>query len=231
MLLGGCQGGERSDGEQDLIQFGSMHETIGQQRHEARVELAEVIERPHFYGVGALEGLNGEISILDSRPIVTMGSGAAALRSIDPANARATLLIGQSVPAWTEQAVGKNVDSVDIDAAIRESALASGLDLSSPFAFVIEGDFKDVRLHVINGACPVHARIQKKEIPEEPKADRNRSGNDKRNRGGNLRGKQGWGVNASDHLSARSFDIQGPQFRRASDRAFGAIRRGWWLHS
>jgi hypothetical protein len=38
---------------------------------------------------------------------------------------------------------------------------SKGIDVSKPFMFVVEGEFKDVRLHVINGACPIHARMKK----------------------------------------------------------------------
>jgi alpha-acetolactate decarboxylase len=33
--------------------------------------------------------------------------------------------------------------------------------------FTVEGDFSHLRLHVINGACPLHARLRKIELPEE----------------------------------------------------------------
>jgi hypothetical protein len=32
--------------------------------------------------------------------------------------------------------------------------------------FMLRGSFSDIHLHVINGACPVHARVRQIEIPE-----------------------------------------------------------------
>jgi hypothetical protein len=33
--------------------------------------------------------------------------------------------------------------------------------------FTVEGDFSRVRLHVINGACPMHARLKKITLSKE----------------------------------------------------------------
>jgi hypothetical protein len=48
-----------------------MHETIGMQNHQGRVMLGEFIDRPNFYGVGALEKLQADITIIESKAIVT----------------------------------------------------------------------------------------------------------------------------------------------------------------
>ena len=40
-----------------LIQYGRMHEAIGQQQHQGRVLLGALLEKPHFFGVAALAGL------------------------------------------------------------------------------------------------------------------------------------------------------------------------------
>ena len=50
---------------------------------------------------------------------------------------------------------------------VSEAAANAGRNLEQPFVFTIEGDFKNLRLHVINGACPLHARMHKVELPEE----------------------------------------------------------------
>lgn len=39
--------------------------------------------------------------------------------------------------------------------------------MNRPFVFCIEGEFQDVRLHIINGACPVHARMHNKKLPAD----------------------------------------------------------------
>ena len=58
-----------------FVHFGQMHEAIGQQQHQGRVVLSELLTKPHFYGVGAAEGLTGEI---------TIDNGVAVVTAVDP---------------------------------------------------------------------------------------------------------------------------------------------------
>jgi hypothetical protein len=137
-----------------------MHETIGQQRHHGRVKLAKFLDRPHFFGVGAVEGLHGEITILDSQAVVTAVALNGHPEATDPESVQATLLAGSSVPRWTSHEFDQGVSESELDGTIAAAAERAGIDTAAPFVFVIEGTLTDVRLHVINGACPVHARMK-----------------------------------------------------------------------
>ena len=46
-------------------------------------------------------------------------------------------------------------------------AAGAGVNTEKPFPFVVKGEFTDVRLHVINGACPIRARMKKTDLPKE----------------------------------------------------------------
>jgi hypothetical protein len=152
-----------------IVQYGRMHDAIGQQHHQARVPLKSLVERPHFYGVAALEGLSGEATIYDGRITVTTVDAKGQLKpGGDSAHDRqATLLVGGYVSSWTEHKVTEDVGPDEFDQYISAVASRSGVDIASPFVFAVEGDFSHVRLHVINGACPMHARLKKVEIPKQ----------------------------------------------------------------
>ena len=156
----------------ELIQFGSMHEAIGQQQHEGRVRLGDLISRPNFYGVAALEKLQGEVTLYDGKITVT---GVTADGQLEPAagelaDKQATLLVGAYVPAWLKRPVTRTINAEQFDQYIARAALESGIKTSEPFLFTVEGEFSDVYLHVINGACPIHARLKKKQIPQASQA-------------------------------------------------------------
>lgn len=153
----------------ELVQHGTMHEAIGQQQSEGRVALAELLERPHFFGVGALEGLQGEITIDDGQLVLTTvgADGKLQAGSDTPTDEKATLLVGAYVDAWSELSLHNDVPAANFDALISTIAANAVPGLEQPYMFTIEGDFKNVRLHVINGACPLHARMKKEELPEE----------------------------------------------------------------
>ncbi len=155
-----------------LVQYGTMHEAIGKQEDQGRVRLSEVLARPHFFGVAALAKLAGEVTIQDSVATVTRvgAEGALVSEETDTGEAEATLLIGASVPAWTEHGLADDVSSEALDQAIADAATKAGLDPATPIVFMIAGTFRDVRLHVINGACPMHARLKQVPIPEASRA-------------------------------------------------------------
>ena len=159
---------EPKNGPPEVLTFGEMHMAIGQQQHQGRVVLRELVERDHFYGVGALAGLNGEVTILDSQVVISsVATGKPKPVSVDVDRPQATLLAGAYVSEWSEHKVPKSVLPSEFDEWIRQMAERAGLDTNRTFVFRIDGEFKDVRLHIINGACPVHARIHKTELPPE----------------------------------------------------------------
>ena len=176
LVLVGCQSQQRRLST-EFVRYGSMHETIGQKQHQGRVGLAEIVKRPHFYAVGALEGLRGEITIQDSVAMVTGVRPDGSPQSLAPADLQAALLAGQSVEAWTSVTLADAVPHDGFDQAVATMAAGKGIDTAAPFMFMVDGEFTDVRLHVIHGACPVHARMKnitldKGEQPYEMEAER-----------------------------------------------------------
>jgi hypothetical protein len=152
--------------EPELVRYGGMHETIGQKQHQGRVALVEVLEGPAFYGVGAVEGLRGEITIVNSSAVVTSVGSDGSLEPQSPDTLQATMLVGQSVPSWRSVTLKEAVSAEHLDETVAASAADAGLDPEGPFMFVIEGSLTDLRLHVIAGACPVHARMKAIQLPE-----------------------------------------------------------------
>ncbi|MCF7764395.1 MAG: acetolactate decarboxylase [Verrucomicrobia bacterium] len=151
----------------ELTTIGAMHAVIGQGQSQARVSLGDLTRKPHFYGVGAAEGLAGEISFLDSKPTVTSVSADGSLRNALTEDAKATLLIGQSVTHWQSVQVEEDIPADDFDRHLRALAAQLGLPDTRAFMFLVEGEFQEVKLHVINGACPVHAKSRGIEIRKE----------------------------------------------------------------
>ena len=156
---------ESADGA--LVQFGTMHEAIGQQQHQGRVALNTLVNQPHFFGVAALEKLQGEITVFDSDVTVTGVTAQGTLAPVPGDDLEATLLVGAYVSAWTERTLEGDTPPADFDNVIRDAAARANVDVSQPFVFTLEGEFSDVRMHVINGACPMHARLKNIELPKE----------------------------------------------------------------
>jgi hypothetical protein len=154
-----------------LIQVGAMHEVIGAGATQGRVALAAAAAAPHLYAVGALAGLRGEVTIIDSAVFVSSVGAGGALQPREGAELEATLLLGAQVPAWTDTTLGRAVPAGEVGGVLGAIAAAAGLDPAAPFMFRVTGDFADAHVHVINGACPVHARNRGLEIPADRAPD------------------------------------------------------------
>jgi alpha-acetolactate decarboxylase len=178
MLLVGLLGGHSVTAadtkvwDGSIVQYGKMHEAIGQQQHQGRVPFSKLVERPHFYGVAALAKLAGEATILDGKVTVTRVNSKGQLETDEsaPLDRSATLLIGAYVPSWIEQKIAASVEPDELDQFLADAAAKVGVETAKPFVFTLEGEFSKLRLHVINGACPLHARLKKIELPKEQQA-------------------------------------------------------------
>lgn len=157
-----------SSSEGKLVQFGEMHVAIGQQEHGGRVRLGDLVKRPHFYAVAALEGLTGEVTIHNGQvTVTTVQEGRLQPAEGSLLEKQATLLVGAYVPSWKEVQVANDVAPEKFDAFVENVAQEVGIATDTPFVFTVQGDLLSVRMHVINGACPIRARMKKIRLPKE----------------------------------------------------------------
>lgn len=145
-------------------QYGQMHEVLGGggAAAHARIGLATAMERPHAYGVGALEGLKGEITIDDGRAWLAHLSGDA-LRVEGPLAAPeggAALLTIAYVELWDEIPIDGDMTQETLEDFIHSCAKDRSLDASKPFPFILEGRLTDCQMHVVNGACPMRPGVR-----------------------------------------------------------------------
>lgn len=138
--------------------WGGMRDVLRNGNTQGRITLADVVG-PNTIAVGALEGLGAEITIMGGQ--VQLASADATelskglrIRSHNPDD-QATLLVLANVPKWTQHALAPASDISALEAAIREIALAQGLDVTQPFPFRIEGTATELHVHVLNHSCPI----------------------------------------------------------------------------
>ena len=155
----------------NIVRYGTMREAIGEQQDHGRVRFADLFEKPHFYGVAAMENLEGEAAIIDGELTVSIVDDNGQLESIgEGADQRqATILVGGYVSQWHEIVVDQEVPATRFDAFVASSAESLNVKTDQPFLFTVEGEFSDLHLHVINGACPVHTRMKKQEFAADEK--------------------------------------------------------------
>lgn len=141
-----------------LVQYGKLHEVLAQGQHQARIRLGELTRQPHCYAVGALAGLNGEVTIVEGEIVASsVGSAGTPVSPRKPHETSATMIAAAYVPRWVETTIDRDVDPDGWEPFLRQVAAEHGLDTSKPFPFVVEGDMIALEMHVINGACPIRA--------------------------------------------------------------------------
>lgn len=138
-----------------VTQHGGMREVLREGRSQPRIALAEVLARPHAYAVGAMAGLDGEVTIVNGSALVArVREGELDVGPPRPGD-QATLLTLTSVERWRDVVLATASAEAEFDSAIESAAMAAGIHLGNPFPFVVEGDFAALDLHVINGECPM----------------------------------------------------------------------------
>lgn len=138
-----------------VTQHGGMREVLREGRSQPRIALAEVVARPHAYAVGAMDGLDGEVTIVDGSALVARVREGELDVGPPRAGDQATLLTLAHVEHWRNVVLAAASAEAEFDSAIESAALSADIHAGDPFPFVVEGEFAALNLHVINGECPM----------------------------------------------------------------------------
>ncbi|WP_417336203.1 acetolactate decarboxylase [Halobacteriovorax marinus] len=147
-----------------------MHEAIGRGEHQARVGLGEFSTSKEYIGLGAIEKLQGEITILDGNVITTtVGKSNKAIPFKSQSEIQATMLAIDKVKHWREIKIKKDMNQKEFERWLSKQIEIAKLEKKKSFMFKVEGGLLNLRSHVINGSCPVHAKMKKVDIPSSKK--------------------------------------------------------------
>ena len=137
-------------------QWGTVQSVLGMGETTARVRLSDVTNTPHAFGLGAIEGLAGEIVIADGVACVSRPTSASELGTACSSNSQvqATLLAVAYVPQWVEHALEHVITLAELDDLVVQLAHEEGVNFHGVIPFVVEGRFESLSMHVINGGCP-----------------------------------------------------------------------------
>jgi acetolactate decarboxylase len=152
-LLAGCTSEPSA-----VEQFGAMRPVMREGRTEPRADLGTLAARPAMFGIGAMAGLEGEVTIRDSQVWITRVKDGAPITFGPKATsgANATLLTVGQVRHFQEHALREPLADAEIERAIRAAAVSAGLDPTRPFMFTLRGRATSLQLHVVDGTC-LHA--------------------------------------------------------------------------
>lgn len=112
-------------------------------------DLAKFATAKNLYAVGPLEGLRGEVTVLDGVAyIARVNDGKPVVTT--SFREKACFLVFAAVPAWREFPVPEGLEGTALDTWIKKTAQGHGLNFARPFAFVLRGCVDRAKLHIVN---------------------------------------------------------------------------------
>lgn len=131
-----------------------MSEVLREGHSEGRVDLSVAAE-PGVVGVGALEGLMGEVTVVDGQVMLAVPGPGESIGLRPPApGERATLLILAKVSIWERIPLPDCANYAALEDAIAAALAERGHDPSTPVPVRVSGRAHSLQFHVLNGACP-----------------------------------------------------------------------------
>ncbi|MBL8746629.1 MAG: acetolactate decarboxylase [Phycisphaerae bacterium] len=144
LSLGACRG----PAPEGVVRWaGAQHAAVHDGDVASKVRLKDLARQSHLYAIGPVEGLQGEIIVVDGKPtIVTVdGPGFRTRESLDLG---AAFLVWTHAKAWTRAAIPPHVRTLDeVEAYLPQVAPDAATE---PVAFRIEGLARNLRFHVLN---------------------------------------------------------------------------------
>ena len=145
-----------------------MREVMHDGKTQARAQLGEHAVGSTF-GVGALAGLQGEVTIDDG--VVLIARGSPENVSTAGPDAAATLLTTARVPSWREFVLDRDADLEQVIAAAVRAADRAEVE---PVPFLVVGPARGLALHVVRAGPVPTARCHRAASRHDSRSSRPR---------------------------------------------------------
>lgn len=149
--------------QEGLVEYyGSQKTIFDTGKAEGRVPLAAMSGANGAYGVGAVAGLDGEITVHEGKPYVTKvrGNGFTMDNSQDHA---AVFAVWTRNTQWRDEPVSAGVKTyLDLQRHVKARAAAAGIDTGKPFPFLLSGAPAELRWHInvdLTGGKPIDRQL------------------------------------------------------------------------
>ncbi len=141
-------------GEIEIKVHGNLRQMMHEGKTGAAVQLDTLLPNEHLFAVGALADLAGEVTIIDGAAYLSYPDGVQKARTnkLTESDAAAALLVSAQVNDWQTVETDREIPFAELDDELARLAEAAGLYVDQRIPFRIEGDFRDLRWHVIDGS-------------------------------------------------------------------------------
>jgi acetolactate decarboxylase len=135
--------------KEGLVEYvGAQKDIFVSGKASSVVSLEDLAGRKGLYAMGPVDGLDGEITIFDSKPYITQVRGTDYVLDT-------TLKHGAFFLVWTEQTKWLDVPVpttvkgyLDLQQFVKAQAQAAGIDTAKPFPFLLSGTPVEIKWHI-----------------------------------------------------------------------------------
>ena len=145
-----------AQGPFDVTVYGNFKRMVHTSDTSGKVALASIARSAGTYGVGALADLTGEILIWDGKFFVPLGETASGATQPPGTNDQAALLVTARVRGWYEAQVIQDMTQQEFEQFVINIARSKGIDINSPFPFIVFGEVTGYTWHVVTGKATRH---------------------------------------------------------------------------
>jgi acetolactate decarboxylase len=145
-----CEVNNKESSKFNVEHKGALKNMMHKGDLSAKADLNDFKNAKHFYAIGAIENLKGEIQIFDSKSFNSMVIDNALIFD-SSFNKKAALLVYASISSWKSIDIPDSILTYEhLESFIRKSAETNQIKIEEPFPFLIHGTPKSFDWHVIN---------------------------------------------------------------------------------
>jgi acetolactate decarboxylase len=135
--------GAKKEGSVEYV--GAQKEIFKTGKATSVVSLEDLAGKKGLYAMGPVDGLDGEITIFDSKPYITKVRGNDY--TVDKTFKHgAFFLVWSEQTNWSDVQVPATVKSyVELQKFVREQAQKAGIDVTKPFPFLLVGTPAEIK--------------------------------------------------------------------------------------
>jgi acetolactate decarboxylase len=135
--------------KEGLVEYvGAQRDVFVNGKAASVVSLEDLAGRKGLYAMGPIDGLDGEITVFDSKPYITKVRGNDYVMENSWKHG-AFFLVWSEQTKWTEVPIPSTVKGyVDLQKFVKAQAQAAGIDTTKPFPFLLSGTPVEIKWHI-----------------------------------------------------------------------------------
>lgn len=133
-----------------VTEYGNFSKIMEMREAPGIVSLQPMQGNQHLYGLGALQSMHGEVTIIDGKLLVSRGTANDGhISKVTPQDS-AAFLATAIVKNWIAVPIPPNLNQASFEKFVLVAISKAGISNNVPFPFLVKGEIKNLQWHVIS---------------------------------------------------------------------------------